>query len=240
MPPNPVQPPRLILLPGLACDASMYAGVLPAMPPALQPTVVDVQGRFASIEAMATALLAEQSGDLILCGASMGGIIAMEVVRQAPDRVKGLVLLGTNVRPETEDMRKLREGVLPLFEAGRAAEVLQFNLPLAFHPANATNKALTQSYLDMVLRAGGPQLIAQNRAIMARPDARLHLAQARCPTLVLCGDNDQLTPPECAREIAALVEGSKLCIIAQSGHMLTMEQPEVVNISILKYLEKFT
>ena len=237
MPPNPVNLPRLILLPGLACDASMYAGVLPAMPPALQPTVVDVQRRFASIEAMATALLAEQSGDLILCGASMGGIIAMEVARQAPDRVKGLVLLGTNARPETEEMRKLREGVIPLFEAGRAAEVLQFNLPLAFHPANATNQVLTQSYLDMVLRAGGQQLIAQNRAVMARPDARLHLPQVRCPTLVVCGDSDQLTPPENSREIAALIENSGLCIIAQSGHMLTLEQPEAVNTSILKYLK---
>ena len=236
--PNPK--PQLILLPGLACDASLYAGVLPAMPPALRPMVVDVHGRFASVEAMAAALLAEQSGDLILCGASMGGIIAMEVVRQAPKRIKGLVLLGTNARPETEDMRTLREGVIPLFEAGRAAEVLQFNLPLAFHPDNAKNKVLTQSYLSMVLRAGGPQLIAQNRAIMARPDARLHLTQVRCPTLVLCGDRDQLTPPECAREIAMLVEGSGLCIIAQSGHMLTMEQPESVNISILNFLEKFT
>lgn len=231
-------PPRLILLPGLACDASMYAGLLPAMPPALRPTVVDVHGRFASIETMAAALLAEQSGDLILCGASMGGIIAMEAAHQAPERVKGLVLLGTNARPETDDMRKLREGVIPLFETGRVAEVLQFNLPLAFHPANATNKALTQIYLDMVLRTGGPQLIAQNRAIMARPDARLHLRQVRCPTLVVCGDADQLTPPECAREIAALVEGSALCIIAQSGHMLTMEQPESVNIYILSFLEK--
>ena len=232
-------PPRLILLPGLACDASMFASLLPAMPPALQPTVVDVHTRFASIEAMAAALVAEQHGDLILCGASMGSIIAMEVVHQAPERIKGLILLGANAQPETEAMRALREGVLPLFAAGRAAEVLQFNLPLAFHPDNAKNKALTQSYLDMILRAGGQQLIAQNRAIMARPDARLHLPLVRCPALMVCGDSDQLTTPENAREITALVNDSDLRIIAQCGHMLTMEQPETVNICILKYLKKF-
>ncbi|MFV3255173.1 alpha/beta fold hydrolase, partial [Klebsiella pneumoniae] len=77
-------------------------------------------------------------------------------------------------------------------------------------------------YLDFVLDAGAERLIRQNRAIMARPDARRHLPQLRCPTLVMCGDADQLTPPDCSQEIAALVPGAELVLVPRCGHMLTL------------------
>ena len=229
---------QLLFLPGLASNGVMWQHQLPVMPRRLDAQVTDVHARFDTIPAMATGLLAQYGGDLILCGASMGGILAMEAVRQAPQRVKALALLGTNARPETSDMRAMREGAIKLFEQGRAREVLTFNLPLAFHPSRAKDSLLTQTYLDFVMAAGADQLISQNRAIMSRPDARLHLPQVACPTLVMCGDSDQLTPPDCSREIAALIPGAELVMVAQCGHMLTMEQPGAVNAALQAWFGK--
>lgn len=235
---SPPQRQRLLLLPGLASNAMMWQHQLAALPAHLNATVTDVHFRFGTLPEMAQALLAEYHGDLILCGASMGGILAMEAVRQAPQRVKGLALFGTNARPETPEMHTLRENAIRWFEQGRAKDLLVANTLLAFHPSRARDTTLTQTYLDFVLAAGTDQLIRQNRAIMARPDARLHLPRVACPTLVLCGDSDQLTPPECSREIAGLIAGAELHFIAQCGHMLTMERPDEVNTILIDWLER--
>ena len=228
---------QLIFLPGLAANAVMWKHQIKALPLQCHATVSDVHFQFDSIEQMAAALLQRSRGDLILCGASMGGIIAMEAVRQAPQRIRGLALLGTNARPETDAMRALRLDAIAMFEQGRAAEILRANLMLTFHPSRASDAALTQPYVDFVLEAGAPALIRQNRAIMGRPDARAHLPAVSCPTLVLCGDADRLTPPDCSQEIARLIAHAELQMLAQCGHMLTMERPHEVSAALLGWLE---
>jgi pimeloyl-ACP methyl ester carboxylesterase len=228
---------NLVLIPGLAANARMWPSQREALA-AWRPQVTDVHMRHPSIEAMASALLREHAGPLALCGASMGGIIAMEAARQAPDRVKALALLGTSARPETDDMRALREAAIVLYEQGRVSEVLEPNVAFAFHPDQAADAALVGEYLDLLLEAGGAQLAAQNRAVIARPDARPHLPRLRCPTLVMVGDGDQLTPPECAREIASLVPDAQLHVVARCGHMLTMEKPAVVNDALAGWLAR--
>jgi pimeloyl-ACP methyl ester carboxylesterase len=228
--------PQLILLPGLATDAEMWQAQLAAVPPKWNAAVTDVHTRHHSIEDMAQALLDEHPGPLVLCGASMGGMVAMEVARRAGPRLRGLALLGTSARPETEAMRTLREGVIPLFEQGRMAEVLRANIPLAFAPAQARNPALAQRYMAMVMRSGAAQLVRQNRAIMVRPDARQHLASVSCPVLLLCGESDKLTPPEHTYEIAGLLPQAEVHILPGCGHMLTLEQPSVVNTVLLEWL----
>ena len=230
--------PTLVLLPGLAADAVMWQDQLAALADPWRPQVADVNSHHDSIEAMAAALLSRHTGDLVLCGASMGGIVAMEAARQAPQRIRALALLGTNARPETADMRALREGAIELFATGQVREVIEPNVALAFHPDQAQDSALTDAYLEFVLRAGAQQLIRQNRAIIGRPDARIHLPLLRCPTLVMCGDTDQLTPPECSHEIAALVPGAQLVMVPRCGHMLTMEKPGVVNATLKDWLSR--
>jgi pimeloyl-ACP methyl ester carboxylesterase len=135
-------------------------------------------------------------------------------------------------------MRQLRETAIELFGQGRAVEVIEANVAFAFHPDQACNEVLVGSYLDFVARAGAGQLIVQNRAVMSRPDARRHLSELRCPTLVMCGDSDQLTPPECSLEIAQLVPRAELVTVARCGHMLTMEQPVVVSAILKAWLER--
>jgi pimeloyl-ACP methyl ester carboxylesterase len=229
---------RLVFLPGLACDERLWQPQRPILPAALDACVSDVHTRYDRIEAMAAAVLAEHPGPLVLCGASMGGMVAMEAARQAPERIAGLALLGTSPRPETPEMFKLRESAIELFERGEARDVIEFNAGFAFHPAQAADRALVRRYVEMVLDAGAPQLIRQNRAVMQRPDARRHLPALRCPVLVLCGDTDRLTPPECSRDIAALVPHAELHWIPQCGHMLTMEKPLLVNAALGNWLDE--
>jgi pimeloyl-ACP methyl ester carboxylesterase len=173
----------------------------------------------------------------VLAGTSMGGIVALEVFRQAPQRVAALALLGSSARPDTPALVRLRSEAIVLFEQGRVEEVLRANLPFAFHPSRQGDAALVSAYFEMIDRAGAAQLARQNRALMARPDSRPLLPRLRCPLLVACGDADALTPPECAREIAAAVPHARLEILPACGHLLTWEQPQAVNGLLLEWLE---
>jgi pimeloyl-ACP methyl ester carboxylesterase len=224
----------LVFLPGLAGDRAMWRDQLAALA-RWQPVVTDVHTHEDSIPAMAAALLRRHAGPLVLCGASMGGMIAMEAARQAPDRVRGLALLGTDARPDSPEMTALRESAIELFAQGRAREVIAPNIAMAFHPDHA--QALGSAYLDFVLAAGADQLIRQNRAVIARPDARPHLPRLRCPVLVLCGEADRLTPPDRSQEIARLVPTAQLVMVPRCGHMLTMEQPALVNAALATWLD---
>lgn len=217
----------ITLLPGLACDAELWREQLRALSPRWSLQVSDVHTRHETLPQMAAALLAEQPGDLLLCGASMGGMLALEVLRQAPQRVRALALLGSSARADTPELIRLRTEAIALFEQGRMREVLQANLAFAFDPAHAA--ALAPAYLAMVERAGAAQLIAQNRAVMARADQRPLLPQIGCPTLVMAGRSDLLTPPEHAQEMAERIPGARLELIDECGHMLTWEQPRRVN-----------
>ncbi|SCX74657.1 alpha/beta fold hydrolase [Variovorax sp. EL159] len=230
--------PNLVLLPGLACDERLWEAQLPALPSVFQPRVSNAQTRNDSIEGMAAAVLREHDGPLVLCGASMGGMVAMEAARQAPERIAGLALLGTSARPETPDMFALREGAIEYFERGELRDVIEPNVYFAFHPTQAADPVLVQRYLDIVLGAGAAQLISQNRAVTRRPDARLHLPSLRAPVLLMCGDDDRLAPPECTREMAALLPQAEVVWVPQCGHMLTMEKPDLVNAALNGWLAK--
>lgn len=224
---------KLLLLPGMACDPALWRHQLGALA-AHQPVVGDVHHRAASLPAMASLLLAEHPGDLVLAGCSLGGMLALEVHRQAPQRVRGLALLGTTARADTPELITLRTQAITEFEAGRVEPLIRANAMFAFHPQHAA--ALADDYVAMILRAGAPGLIRQNRAVMARADQRPHLHQIASPTLVVSGLDDQLTPPEHAQEIAELVPGAQLHLLAQCGHMLTWEQPQAVTTMLSDWL----
>lgn len=233
--------PELVFLPGLACDAELFApqvAALSAQLPHWSAHVTDVHTRQPSLPAMAAALLAEHPGPLVLCGASMGGMLAFEVLRQAPQRVQGLALLGTSARPDTPELIDLRTKAIGYFEAGRAREVLEANVIFAFAARQQRDAALVQRYLTMIERAGASQLIAQNRALMARVDSRPHLPAITCPTLVLCGQEDVLTPPVNAQEIASAIPGAELHLVPECGHMLTWEAAASVNQRLEDWLRR--
>lgn len=222
---------RLILLPGLACDDGLFRDQLPALRALGDVRVGDWHTRFDTLPEMAAALLADagDGAELALAGASMGGMLALEVWRQAPQRVRGLALLGTSARPDTPELIRLREWACGMYAEGRMDEVLRPNVMFAFHPRNADDPVMIADYLAMMERAGAPQLIRQNRAVMARGDYRPLLSGIACPTLVVGGEADGLTPLDCARELADGIAGSRLQLLADAGHMLTWEAPREVS-----------
>lgn len=229
--------PTLILLPGLACDDGLWRAVGPALQGAApRIRVSTAHARHPSLATMAAALLAENPGPLRLAGCSMGGMLALEVWRQAPQRVQGLALLGTTARADTPELLALRSQAIEHFAAGRMEEVLRANVLLAFHPLGAARPGLVEDYLAMIRRAGAAQLIAQNRAVMARADRRAELPHITCPVLVACGEADRITPPEQAREMAAAIGHARLEIVPGAGHMLTMEQPARVGRALRGWL----
>lgn len=231
--------PTLLLLPGLACDAALWRDQLPALA-RCGPTQVAVpqdQPQATTLEAMAAAVLQAHPGPLLLAGASMGAMVALLACLQAPHRVQGLALLGTTARPDTEAIQALRNQAIALFAEGRTEEVLRANLVFAFHPAHT--RRCQADYLAMVLRAGPDGLIRQNRAVMARPDLRPQLAQVHCPTLVLGGADDQLTPPECQQELAQGIAGAQHHSLDECGHMLTWEQADAVTDHLLAWRQQF-
>ena len=212
----------LILLPGLACDEALWRDQAPALA-ALGPLrVSDAHTRAATLAGMAALLLAEHPGPLALAGSSMGGMLALHAWRLAPERVLGLALLGSTARADTPAQLALRRNGIAQFEQGRMEELLSANVMFAFHPANAP--ALAGDYLAMIRRAGAGQLIAQNRAVMAREDLRPELTRVTCPTLVMVGEDDLLTPPECSAEIAVAVQHARFERLPGCGHLLTWEQ----------------
>jgi pimeloyl-ACP methyl ester carboxylesterase len=232
----------VILLPGLACDGEVWAGVQPAL--GVPCRVADVHFRAPTLPAMAALLLAENPGPLVLVGHSMGGMVALEALRQAPGRIAAAAVLGSTARPDTPELVRLRSEACELFAQGRAEEVLRANIAFAFDPANVgeaggeAGRTLVARYFALVLRAGAEALIAQNRAVMARADLRPHLGAIRCPLLVACGRADLLTPPACSEEIAAAVPGAELHLLDGCGHMLTLEQPARVGALLAGWLER--
>jgi pimeloyl-ACP methyl ester carboxylesterase len=217
----------LILLPGLACDGALWRHQAAALAADGRPVhLADVHSRADTLPEMAALLLAEHPGDLLLAGCSMGGMLAMEAARQAPQRVRGLALLGTSARPDTPELLVLRSQAIDEFERGRIEPLLRANVMFAFHRSHQAR--LADDYLAMVMRAGAAGLIRQNRAVMARADLRPTLPALACPTLVVGGLDDLLTPPDCARELAAAIPGAQLQLLPECGHMLTWEQPAAV------------
>jgi pimeloyl-ACP methyl ester carboxylesterase len=235
----------LLLLPGLACNAELWRDQLPALaalPGVARVTVSDVHQRCTNLPEMARTLLAEQPGRHVLVGASMGGMLALEMQRQAPQQVQALALLGSSPRPDTPEQLRLRSDAIGLFEAGRMEELLQANVLFAFHPESTGlhgRAQMLRRYLAMVMAGGAEQLIAQNRAVMARVDSRPHLPAVACPALVLCGEADLLTPPDHSHDFVAPgsgIPGARLALVPGAGHMLTMEQPEAVNRLLMDWI----
>lgn len=230
----------LLLLPGLACDQALFHHQAAPLAALGRVHISHVHTLEATLPAMAARLLREQPGRHVLVGCSMGGMLAMEMQRQAPERIDALALLGTTARPDTPELIALRSQACELFAQGRVDEVLRANLMFAFHPLSRARAALVGDYLAMVQRAGAEQLIRQNRAVMARVDSRPDLPRLRCPVLLACGEADQLTPPEHSQEIAAALADAGtpvwLEIVPGAGHLLTLEQPARVNALLVDWL----
>ncbi len=232
--------PTLLLVPGLLCDAAVWAEQRTALAANADIVVAD-HGSLDSLSAMATRMLESAPARFALAGHSMGGRVALEVVRQAPERVAGLALLDTACRPLARgaDGEQERHGRLALLATARREGMRVMARAWVqgmVHPARLGDAALVDAILDMFERKTPDIFAAQIHALLSRPDACGLLADIRCPTLVLCGAQDSWAAPQVHRDMAAAIRGSTLDIIEDCGHMAPMERPAAVTAALATWL----
>lgn len=227
----------LVLIPGLACTARLFEPQISALSTDRNIVVADHR-QDDSMAAIAQRLLRNAPDRFALAGLSMGGYVALEVMRQAPERVSRLALLDTTARPDTPETRQNRERQIALAEAGRFEDIFTSLWPRLVHADRQSDKALQEIMFGMMRETGPEAFIRQQRAIMGRPDSRPLLPGTEIPTLILVGEGDVITPPEVAREMADLVEWASLTVIPESGHSSTLEQPERVTHALRLWLEE--
>jgi len=226
----------LVLVPGLGCSARLYGPQIAALWPLGQVTVADHR-RDADMAAIAARVLADAPPRFALAGLSMGGYIAFAMMRLAPERIAKLALLDTSARPDQPEQKAVREKFIAMAEAGKLADVVDTLTPRSLHKSRQNDEAIKRIVRDMASDIGAEAFVRQSKAIISRPDSRPLLATIRCPTLVLVGDSDELTPPELSKEIAAGISGAKLNVVPDCGHLSTLEQPEAVNAALSGWLD---
>ena len=224
-----------VLIPGLTCSARLYAEQIPALWRFGPVTVAD-HTRDDSMAAIARRILAAAPPRFALAGLSMGGYIAFEIMRQSPDRVAKLALLDTGARAEAPEQTERRKVVIALAKSGRYAEVSDIAFPLYVHRNRHDDTALKETVRMMAAETGVEAFLRQQQAIISRPDSRPGLGAIKCPTLVLVGDGDEATPPELAREIAGAIGGARLVVVAECGHLSSLEQPDKVTAALAEWM----
>jgi pimeloyl-ACP methyl ester carboxylesterase len=230
------EPLPIVLIPGLLASARMYAGQIPHLWRAGPVTIAD-HTRDDSMSAIARRILSVAPPRFALVGLSMGGYIAFEILRQAPERVAKVGLFDTSARADAPEQSAMRRAQMTLASQGRLAEVVEQQFPRLVHRARRGDAALREVFDLMAEEVGPAAFIRQQTAIIGRSDSRPTLGSIRCPTLVLVGEDDELTPPERAAEIAGGIAGARLVTVPQSGHVSTLERPEEVTRALLQWLQ---
>jgi pimeloyl-ACP methyl ester carboxylesterase len=224
----------LLLLPGLLCDARLWQDQIADLAGIAECQVADLT-LDADLGSMALRALAAAPPRFALAGLSMGGYVALEIQRRAPERVTRLALFDTSARPDTDEQARKRRGLMALTRSGQFKGVTPRLLPSLLHPDHVDGP-LGHAVREMAERVGRDAFLRQQQAILQRPDSRPMLPGIQVPTLVAVGEQDILTPPELAEEMAAAIPGARLARIAQAGHLPTMEQPDMVNALFREWL----
>ncbi|QOY95123.1 alpha/beta hydrolase [Massilia sp. UMI-21] len=225
----------ILLIPGYMADDTLWDDVRPALA-RFGPIVHADLGHDASIEAMAARALADAPANFILVGFSMGGYVAREIARLAPERVRALVLIATSTRPDTPSLRQSRGTV------GKAAASVSFSglsktaIAASLHPQQAGNAALIERVRAMGVRLGGEVFRRQSAIVRAGDRERLHAI--RCPTLVVAAGQDRLRSREESEELHAGIPGAELAVIEDSGHMVPIEAPQALLALVLPWLDR--
>ena len=225
----------LLFLPGLACDARIYAPQLAAFP---DSRAIDGYGTVDSLVEMARIALDQAPESFDLLGHSMGGRVALEVFRLAPERVRRLALVSTGVHALREGEAAKRQALQAIGWNHGFARLIDEWLPPMVAEANRARPEIYEPLRQMNTEAGQEVFDAQIHALLNRPEAESLLPQIACPALVMTGELDSWSGPEQHRQIAAAIPNSELVIVPGAGHMIQLEAPEAVNSAIARWLQR--
>ena len=224
----------LLLLPGMMCDARLWAPQLAAFSHERAVMCAPLPGE--TTAEMAGSVLSHAPPRFALAGLSMGGIVAMEIVHRAPERVERLALLDTNPLAERPEVAARRGPQIEAVRAGRLREVMRDEMKPNYLAPGPRRAEVLATVMEMAMAAGPAAFEAQSRALMSRPDRTAALAAYPGPALVLCGRHDALCPVERHEAMAALLRRSEIAVIEGAGHLPTLEKPEATNAALGRWL----
>lgn len=221
---NPDTRCPLVLVAGQLMTEQLWAPVLPLLPADIDVRFADI-GQDDSIEKMAERLLDTMPPLFDLAGFAMGGFVAFEVLRRAPERVRSLMLMSTLAEADTEVQRERRRGYSKLVEAGSFDDVVEQRIPILLNRDAQENKAIVVTIQAMAQATGAETFLRQQTAILDRIDSRPTLAEIDCPTLVIRGNDDGITSENHQRQMTDTIPGSDAMCIADCGHTIPLEAP---------------
>lgn len=225
----------LLFVPGLACTAALFTEQLQVLGKTHEVFVAD-HTRHDSIGTIVRSILAKAPERFGLIGLSMGGVLAFEIMRQAPHRVERLAILDASARADSAEKTAGRRAAVKMVEEGQYDQVCQTTAETIIAKSRQNDDVLIGEIFDMAKDMGAEAWLRQMTALLARVSSLPLLQYIDCPTLVVIGDDDQLTPRDCADEIVEGIPGAKLEVIADCGHMSTMERPDDVTRCLQEWL----
>jgi pimeloyl-ACP methyl ester carboxylesterase len=228
--------PHLLLLPGLACDAEVWKHQARTLGETTSVEIADY-GSSDSLPEMARVAIARAPESFAVAGHSMGGRVALEILRRAPDRVVGLALLDTAYQPwmageAGEREKEERAGYVKIARSEGMRAMARAWLQKMVHPSRLADAPLIDAIIEMFGRKSPDVFAGQIKALLERPDAGPVLASVRCPTMIICGREDAWALLEVHRQMAARLSNGQLVVVENCGHMAPMERPEAVTAAL--------
>lgn len=218
---------QLVFLPGLLCNDRLWTDQIAALRDEASCQVADLS-QHDSITEMALSVLQSVAGNFSLVGLSMGGYVALEIMRLAPERVMRLALIDTKARPDSDQQRRRRKGLVTLAQTGKFKGVTPHLLPLLVHESRLDDADLISVIYRMAQEVGRNAFLHQQTAILGRSCHLDLLPSLHCPVTIITGQQDQITPPDCAEEMHRSLPNSTLHILESCGHLAPLEKPEAV------------
>jgi pimeloyl-ACP methyl ester carboxylesterase len=225
----------LLLLSGVGCDRALWEHQELHLGRVADIHVPDLTGAD-TVEELARRVLAEAPPRFALAGLSMGGYVALEIMRRAPGRVERLALLDTNAHADPPEVSQRRRVLMSLVEDGQYEEVVDLMYPSVVHPARLDDSGVRDVFGAMALRVGAAAFLRQQTAIIERPDSMPDLPGIECPTLILCGRQDMLSVVDVHADMAEAIPGAKLTVVEDCGHLSTLERPQAVTALLHQWL----
>lgn len=225
----------LVLVPGMMCDARVFLPQIIALASETSVQIAPIiEGE--NVEALARDILLRAPDRFALAGLSMGGIVAMEVLRLAPKRISRLALMDTSCQSELPNVAAARESQIVGARSGRLAEVVREEIKPDHLAPGPQRGAVLQTVMDMALYLGPDIFVRQSRIMQRRPDQQSTLRKSKTPTLIMCGEYDSLTPMRRHEFMAQLMPNAVLEVVYDAGHLPTLEQPEMVTNLLRRWL----
>ncbi len=227
---------HLVILPAFMTTGALWHHQIDALADLAEIQVIDLTS-YDSIERMARAVLEQSPENFALAGLSLGGYTAFEIMKRAPERVTRLALVSTTARADTQERLDGRKAQVEMVRAGQFDEAVEPYLTMIQNPDNPLDPAVLKNVRAMCQEVGPTSFIDQQLAMMNRSDSRAVLPNISCPTIVICGRQDQATPLEHSEEIAAAIPDAKLVVVENCGHFSAIERPEEVTAAMREWLQ---